>query len=116
MDLKSEAQAARANGIEWINHPIPDRGVPDSVRNVLALVRQLEARLHEGKLIAFHCRQGIGRSALLAASVLTAAGLNPTAAFERITAARGCKVPETSEQREWVNRLARERTASAAPK
>jgi protein-tyrosine phosphatase len=45
---------------------------------------------------------GIGRSALLAACVLVGQGLTTEAAFERISKARGTKVPDTEEQIQWV--------------
>ena len=55
-----------------------------------------------------HCRQGIGRSGLLTACLLIASGATPEMAFQRISAVRGCPVPETMEQREWVHALASE--------
>ncbi|MDP2708210.1 MAG: hypothetical protein Q8O70_12020, partial [Burkholderiales bacterium] len=64
--------------------------------------------LAEGKNLAIHCRQGIGRSALLAACLLIMTGVDPDTAFQRLSAARGCAVPETAEQREWVRKFAQE--------
>jgi protein-tyrosine phosphatase len=108
LDVAGEAEHCRANGIEYIAFPIPDRGVPSSVRATVELVRLLESRLAEGKNVAFHCRQGVGRSALLAACLLASSGVDSEPAFERVGKARGCPVPDTSEQREWVARVARE--------
>ncbi|MFQ5858481.1 MAG: hypothetical protein ACE5LU_23020 [Anaerolineae bacterium] len=71
-------------------------------------MRQLDDALAEGKHVAVHCRQGIGRSTLIAACLLVLAGVDPETAFQRVSAARGCAVPETSEQREWVIKFARE--------
>ena len=65
-------------------------------------MQQLEQALAAGERIAVHCRQGIGRSALLAACLLVAAGEEPDTAFQHISAARGCAVPETVEQQKWV--------------
>jgi protein-tyrosine phosphatase len=56
--------------------------------------------------IVIHCRAGVGRSALIAACLLTQAGLAAEAAFQRIGAARGCVVPDTAEQKQWVARFA----------
>jgi len=58
-----------------------------------------------GKSVTIHCRQSVGRSALLAATLLVEAGINPDEAFRRIEAARGCPVPDTPEQRAWVERF-----------
>jgi protein-tyrosine phosphatase len=74
-------------------------------------VRQLESKLAEGKKVAVHCRQGVGRSALLAACLLVGSGLDAEEAFERIRVSRGCAVPDTAEQRAWVAKFAREYSA-----
>jgi predicted protein tyrosine phosphatase len=47
----------------------------------LDFVRKLECFLADGKNVAIHCRQGIGRSALIAACVLVA-GVGPEAAAQ----------------------------------
>jgi protein-tyrosine phosphatase len=102
LELGQEAAWCQTYGIQYVSFPIPDRSVPASRHAVLDLVHQLEQALAEGESIAVHCRQGIGRSALLAACVLVAAGMEPETAFQHIRTARGCAVPETAEQREWV--------------
>lgn len=43
---------------------------------------------------------------MMAACVLVSLGEEPDTAFERIARARGCPVPDTAEQREWVLRFA----------
>jgi protein-tyrosine phosphatase len=107
LNLGGEEAACRAEGIEFLIVPIPDRGVPSSTHVVRDLMRRLEARLREGQHVLIHCRQGVGRSALLAASLLAAEGLDVEAAFERVRAARGCPVPDTPAQRQWVQQLVR---------
>jgi protein-tyrosine phosphatase len=114
LDLADEGKLCETQGIEYVAFPIQDRGVPSSPVRTAALVRRLEAKLVEGKMVAIHCRQGVGRSALVAACLLVALGLNPDTAFERIRVARGCEVPDTDEQREWVRRFARELVATAS--
>jgi protein-tyrosine phosphatase len=107
LDLAQEAALCKANGQEYFAFPIPDRGVPGSSRATADLLGQLESKLVEGKSVAFHCRQGIGRSALLAACLLVLAGVEAETAFQRVGAARGCPVPETAEQRQWVAKFSR---------
>jgi protein-tyrosine phosphatase len=107
LDLINEAALCRREGIEFVSLPILDRGVPESLPAMTELVRKLETSLAEGKNVAIHCRMGIGRSSLLAACLLVVAGVDPETAFERIRDARGCAVPDTIEQREWVARFAR---------
>jgi protein-tyrosine phosphatase len=108
LELGEEHAACRAEGIEFVRFPIPDRGIPAALRPAAELIRQLEARLGEGKNVALHCRQGVGRSAILAASLLVTAGVDAAGALERVRNARGCPVPDTPEQRAWVERFARE--------
>jgi protein-tyrosine phosphatase len=106
LGLLQETACCAAVGIEFIAFPFADRGVPPSVSGALRLVEQLGALLAAGKAVAVHCRQGVGRSALIAACALTTLGAGPEEAFERIASARGCAVPDTAEQRAWVRRFA----------
>lgn len=111
LELVHEKELSEKVGIRFIAFPIVDRGVPVSEKATLELVQRLEQGLAQGEKIAIHCRQGVGRAALLAACILAAGGIDPTAAFARITAVRGCVVPETSEQREWIVRFVRDALA-----
>lgn len=111
LDLLQEKEECDKAGIEFLAFSIVDRGVPPSAKGAWELVRRLEQQLVRGKKIAIHCRQGVGRAALLAACVLSASGVEPASAWERIAAARGCAVPDTSEQREWVMQFARNELA-----
>jgi protein-tyrosine phosphatase len=96
----------QANDIEFMAFPVEDRGLPSSFTAAAELVRHLEEKLAKGKNVAIHCRQGVGRSALMAASELVAAGVEAETAWAKVRAARGCPVPDTPEQRAWVVRLA----------
>lgn len=107
LDLIQEKEHCEKVGIEFLTFPVVDRGVPRSAKETWELVRQLEEKLAQGKKIAVHCRQGVGRAALLAACILAVSGVDPASAWDRITVARGCVVPDTAEQREWVVRFAR---------
>jgi hypothetical protein len=111
LDLAEEAQLCGAKGIEYVLFPIMDRGIPDAAKTA-ELVQQLDQRLALGKGVAIHCRQGVGRSALLAACLLATAGVEPRLGFDRIRAVRGCSVPDTPEQRDWVVRFARDFVAA----
>jgi protein-tyrosine phosphatase len=106
LELDGEGKACAKEGLEYLSFPITDRGTPASRTAMLEFVRPLERKLALGHGVAIHCRAGIGRSALLAACLLVAAGLDVAGAFQRISAARGCPVPDTIGQKEWVARLA----------
>ena len=111
LELQDEEARAREEGVELVSFPIPDYSVPRSRKDLVELVRQLQRALASGKSVAVHCRQGIGRSSLVIASLLVAAGENPDEAFRRIEKARGRPVPDTAEQREWVAGMAPDASA-----
>ena len=98
LGLQRERELCVARGIDFLPFPIPDRGVPDR-HDTLTFLRQVRAT---GKPVAFHCRAGIGRSSLMAASLLTFDGLDADEAFTLIQSARGVAVPDTEAQRLWV--------------
>lgn len=106
--LENENRFSQRGGINYTSFPVPDRSVPTDFGRSVKLIRKIEGWLGEGKNVALHCRQGIGRSALLAACLLVSSGLSPDQAFARLRGARGCAVPETAEQREWVMQFSRE--------
>jgi protein-tyrosine phosphatase len=106
LDLTRESEICRAQGLEFISFPVEDRGVPATENGTLELARRLETYLAAGRKVGIHCRQGIGRSALLAACILALSGLEAETALQRIQTARGCTVPDTEEQRDWIKRFA----------
>ena len=88
-ELSHEGDVAESEGIRFISFPIPDRGVPASTREALSLFSTIAAALEEGKNVAVHCRQGIGRSGLIAAGVLLTSGISVDHALEVVGGARG---------------------------
>ncbi|BAJ26902.1 MULTISPECIES: tyrosine phosphatase [Kitasatospora] len=106
LGLTAEAECARAAGLRFTSVPIPDLSVP-APAEVLPVVDGLARRLAAGGHVVLHCRAGIGRSSLLAASVLIRSGADPDDAWARIGRARGLAVPDTAEQRAWTDRLPR---------
>jgi protein-tyrosine phosphatase len=104
LQLDEEGLITEANGIHFISFPIVDRGVPTSIPATISLLRSVNDALEQGENVAVHCRQGIGRAALVAAGTLMAAGKSPEAALEAVRSARGLNVPETAEQRDWLQR------------
>jgi protein-tyrosine phosphatase len=61
--------------------------------------------LQRGKNVLVHCRQGIGRAGMVAASLLVLDGSEPSAAIKKVSDARGVPVPETPDQEQWIYRL-----------
>ena len=106
LGLSAEADLCRSRGIDFASFPIPDRGVPASLEDVVALVRRLANAVEAGGTVGVHCRAGIGRSGMVAASVLMALGHSEDQALDAVAAGRGLRVPETPEQRGWVGSAA----------
>lgn len=107
MGLREEASRCRAAGLEFVSFPIEDRSIPSTSQDLFVLVKSLDGRLKEGKSVVIHCRAGIGRSGLVAACLLVLRGIPVDTAWQRLIDGRGCPVPDTPEQRDWVDRFAR---------
>ena len=108
-ELDREGEVAESNGVRLISFPIPDRGVPASTREALSLFTTIAAALEEGKNVAVYCRQGIGRSGLIATGVLLTSGMGVDRALEAVGAARGETIPETPAQLQWIKHLPSEK-------
>lgn len=104
LGLSDEAQFCGEVGIRFLLFPIADRSVPSSVAAFCEFIEVIDSELNNGRGVGIHCRAGIGRSSLLAACLLLRHGCKPAAAFEAIALSRGCPVPDTPEQHEWVER------------
>jgi protein-tyrosine phosphatase len=98
-ELVREKDVSEKQDLQFFSLPIADLGVPSS---------RVEKLLATGWNVGIHCRQSIGRSGMIAASLLVMAGSDPLEAFVSVSQDRGLPVPETKEQREWVIELAQE--------
>jgi protein-tyrosine phosphatase len=103
--LSLEAQAAAEAGVEFVSFPIPDQGIPDSLEAAQALLSELTEKLENGMDVAIHCRQSIGRSGLLAVSLLVSSGATLQSALNTASAVRNRKIPETAVQLNWLLHL-----------
>jgi hypothetical protein len=94
--LLDEPLEAAFAGIRFVSVPITDMGLPDRA-SALPVLRELAVDLGTGLHVVTHCWAGIGRSSLLAASLMVL-----DEAWRRISEARGRTVPETADQRNWI--------------
>ncbi len=107
LGLAGEARALAGHGIEFMRIPIEDFAVPEDAEAVVAALEHVLSRLADpGEHVAMHCLGGLGRSPLLAASTLVLSGEDADTAWRLVAAARRRQVPETPEQRAWVERVA----------
>ena len=102
LSLTEESDFVRDRGLTFINFPIADYSVPRSQGATRQIVDELRDQLSQGNNVGIHCRQGIGRSSLVAACVLVTSGESSGNAFRQIESARGVSVPDTTEQKNWV--------------
>jgi protein-tyrosine phosphatase len=106
LGLNNEASQVKTHGMRFVSFPILDREVPESDAKMAAVLERLDADLSSGKNVVVHCRQGVGRTGLMAAGLLVMKGLNPEAAVKSLSAARGTSIPETAAQRRWIDHYA----------
>ncbi len=104
LDLTNERIAVKARGLRFLSLPIPDRDVPPSLGTVIEIVAAVKSDLSSGKKVLIHCRQGIGRSGMIAACLLIISGIPVEVALSTLSNKRGLPVPETEEQRKWLQR------------
>ena len=105
LELVDERDHCDQLGLQFLSYPIPDMTVPSDRGAFNQFVDSLFARVFdEGGQAYCHCRAGLGRAPLLGCSLLMRGGLAPTAGWTLLSSKRGHTVPETPEQREWVEK------------
>lgn len=102
LGLRQESDECAAAAMTFVNLPITDRSVPSDRDEFFRSVEQLAQMVRGGRFLAVHCRASIGRSSILAVSLLARLGWDLNQAFATVEAARGCSIPDTPEQRQWV--------------
>lgn len=102
LGLRNEKELVLKYGMNFIAYPLPDRGLPRSIRDYLTFTGRLYHEAAGGMHTVVHCRAGIGRTGLIAAGVLLHCGFAPLEAFQHISEQRGVAVPDTEEQIAWV--------------
>ena len=102
LGLSGEALLAESLGMHFLSYPIRDRTTPPHKEAFEEFVQRLAGRLHVGEKIGVHCRGCIGRSTVVTACTLIKCGWTAEQALSAIEIARGCSVPDTEEQREWI--------------
>ena len=105
LEIGNEAGEVAKQGMKFISFPIPDRGIPGSTTTALRALDAVHDELRRGQNVLVHCRQGIGRTGMVAASLLVLDGTDPRSAIEEVSRARGIRVPETVEQEQWIYRI-----------
>jgi protein-tyrosine phosphatase len=106
LGLRQEKNICASYGIAFSNFPIPDRSVPNDDGKINAFINLMSSKIEEGCSVVIHCRMGIGRSSIIAGSILLEKGnqLNVKEIIDRISTVRGLKVPDTEDQILWLKK------------
>ncbi len=102
LGLEEEEVLALRHGMRFISLPVPDYSVPADRTSFNGIVLDLADAIRAGSQVAVHCHMSIGRSSLLAISILRRLGMPLDKAIALVQAARGARVPETGEQLRWL--------------
>jgi protein-tyrosine phosphatase len=108
LGLQREGELAVDAGLDYVSFPIADCSVPRRRSGARSFLADTLVLLRQGDRVVVHCRAGVGRSGLVCAALLVLDGARPEDAWALVAQARGLPVPETAEQRLWVNALAHE--------
>lgn len=102
LGLDDEESLALRYGMRFISLPVPDYSVPAERASFNRIVLDLADAVRAGSQVAVHCHMSIGRSSLLAISILRGLGMDLDDAIVVVQASRGARVPETAEQLCWL--------------
>ena len=104
LGLEREAISDELASLGFVNFPTPDRGTPLERATFENFLENIEYLPANGKRVGIHCRASIGRSFVTAAGLLIRSGVPAEDAWLQISISRDCLVPDTKDQREWVDR------------
>ena len=105
LSVESLNRRAEQAGLEWHHFPIQDLGVPED-REVFGRFRSDETgRIRAGSRTVVHCRGGLGRAGLVAATLLVDLGVPAGEAILRVRSCRSPQAIETFGQEQFVREL-----------
>lgn len=110
LDLGAQGEICAQSGLTFLNHPIRDMHLPE-LEGFAAFASQIASKLRNGEHVAIHCRASIGRSGMLACTVLGHFGYDPDAAIAHVSAQRGERIPDTQAQAAFIRTM----SATQAP-
>lgn len=100
--LQNQRKTYGAFNIQLEEFPIQDFNTPVSSDNFKKLIQFLSDEVIAGKSIGIHCMAGVGRTGILAVSLLCALGVGIQAAMQHVSQHRECNIPDTEEQMQWL--------------
>ncbi|MEM9716345.1 MAG: hypothetical protein AAF826_07490 [Pseudomonadota bacterium] len=104
LGLSHEEAECKGQGIDYTQFPIQDFGLPDG-QAFLKLAAALHREITEGISVLIHCKGGIGRSGMLSSLIAAFELGDIDAAIEHVAKARGVSVPDTEDQKRFIQDL-----------
>ncbi len=98
-------QRVNAFGMISRHYPIRDYSIPPSIATLMTLVREILQAVERSQTVVIHCREGLGRSGLVATACLVARGHSADEAFFYVRETRPGSI-ETLEQEHFVRQVA----------
>lgn len=98
--IEQRADAVQRLGMRFTHFPIPDFGAP-RIRHAQTLIADIEQHLADEQHIVIHCFAGLGRAGTIAASLLTARGLDAAHAIDAVRRARPGAI-QSKEQMDFI--------------
>jgi protein-tyrosine phosphatase len=105
-------EAAERRGLPVVRRPLPDGTAPRSAAEMDEMLSLL-GKAREAGDVAVACMGGVGRTGLVAACALVAAGMEADRAIARVRAVRHPEAVETAEQLAFVGAYERHVEAGA---
>jgi protein-tyrosine phosphatase len=100
--VEAEARLCASSDLMFRSFPICDHDVPESADAFAHFVRDVHREVVEGRTVLVHCMAGIGRTGLMTSGLLFLLGVPRAAIGEILHRSRGFAMPETIEQRRWL--------------
>lgn len=104
LHLQQEAPSCANAGMEFIEFPVKDMGIPDSAA-LQAFIAEHLPKIKNGAYYSFHCHGGRGRAGTLAISLMLNSGYDYESAVQLASEKRGDNVPVCDLQREFLKTL-----------
>lgn len=101
LDISTLGKFLKENNIYWEHFPIQDLRIPTDQNLLIKLLVHMKKLLDDDKSVLIHCYAGLGRTGLLATTLLVSLGLEAKVSIEHIRKIRPGSI-ETIEQENFV--------------
>ncbi len=102
LGLRDEAFFTNRAQMRYTNYCIPDMQVPVKTHDFIDLALNLSQDIQSGDWVHIHCRSGIGRSGVMASTILYFLGYEPEQTLSVLSQCRKLQIPDTEEQKSFI--------------